>query len=173
MPGLRVLHNCGQPPAWPHWVAPAAADRPCLCTIITMQYRHVILPTELARRVPHGALLSEDEWQALGVQQTPGWQHYLAHRPGELASRPWLAGRMRAEALGRPATRGALLARPLQHPSDAAAAPLALLRAEPHILLFRRPRGWCDPGVQAALARRPVPSWASATHPQVLAGQFQ
>eukprot|EP00727_Mastigamoeba_balamuthi_P014274 m51a1_g947 putative cyclin-dependent kinases regulatory subunit (76) ;mRNA; r:274553-274920 len=57
------------------------------------EYRHVTLPADIAKLVPKGRLMSEAEWRALGVQQSPGWVHYEIHKP------------------------------------------------EPHILLFRRPKG--------------------------------
>ena len=43
--------------------------------------RHVIMPKQLAKYVPQGRLLSEDEWRAIGVQQSPGWVHYMIHNP--------------------------------------------------------------------------------------------
>lgn len=46
-----------------------------------MMDRHVILPKQLAKYVPHGTLLSEEEWRAIGVQQSPGWIHYMVHNP--------------------------------------------------------------------------------------------
>jgi cyclin-dependent kinase regulatory subunit CKS1 len=57
------------------------------------EYRHVILPKEVYKKLPRSRLLSESEWRGLGVQQSRGWVHYEIHKP------------------------------------------------EPHILLFRRPRG--------------------------------
>ena len=42
--------------------------------------RHVILPREIAARMPKGRLMSEDEWRALGVTQSRGWVHYSIHR---------------------------------------------------------------------------------------------
>ncbi|PRW57792.1 cyclin-dependent kinases regulatory subunit 1 [Chlorella sorokiniana] len=69
------------------------------------EYRHVILPPDIAQCVPKGRLLSEPEWRALGVQQSRGWVHYSIHRP------------------------------------------------EPHILLFRRPRGYGEPAMQQRLAQ--------------------
>ena len=41
----------------------------------------MILPKELARRLVKGKLMSSDEWRAMGVQQSHGWQHYACHRP--------------------------------------------------------------------------------------------
>lgn len=61
------------------------------------EYRHVVLPTEIAQLLPKGRLLSENEWRALGVQQSRGWVHYAIHRP------------------------------------------------EPHIMLYRRPKGYGQP----------------------------
>ena len=45
------------------------------------EYRHVILPKQLAKYVPAGRLLSEAEWRAIGVQQSRGWVHYMIHKP--------------------------------------------------------------------------------------------
>ena len=36
------------------------------------EYRHVVLPPEVAQHLPKGRLLSEPEWRALGVQQSRG-----------------------------------------------------------------------------------------------------
>ncbi|XP_006814783.1 cyclin-dependent kinases regulatory subunit-like [Saccoglossus kowalevskii] len=45
------------------------------------EYRHVILPPDLAKLVPRTHLMTETEWRNLGVQQSPGWEHYLRHGP--------------------------------------------------------------------------------------------
>ena len=45
--------------------------------------RHVILPKDLAELVPRTHLMTESEWRNLGVQQSPGWTHYLIHEPGK------------------------------------------------------------------------------------------
>ena len=46
------------------------------------EYRHVILPKDIMKKIPHkGKLLSEQEWRALGVQQSRGWTHYEVHKP--------------------------------------------------------------------------------------------
>ncbi|KAL7034025.1 hypothetical protein ACKWTF_007822 [Chironomus riparius] len=37
------------------------------------EYRHVMLPKDLARLVPKSHLMSENEWRAIGVQQSRGW----------------------------------------------------------------------------------------------------
>merc|ERR1712216_721942 len=47
----------------------------------TYEYRHVILPRDIAKMVPKGRLLTETEWRGLGVQQSRGWVHYAIHRP--------------------------------------------------------------------------------------------
>lgn len=47
----------------------------------TYEYRHVILPTDIAKITPKGRLLTEAEWRGLGVQQSKGWIHYAIHRP--------------------------------------------------------------------------------------------
>uniref|UniRef100_A0A8C9VZW9 Cyclin-dependent kinases regulatory subunit n=1 Tax=Scleropages formosus TaxID=113540 RepID=A0A8C9VZW9_SCLFO len=45
------------------------------------EYRHVMLPKDLAKRVPKTHLMSETEWRNLGVQQSQGWVHYMIHQP--------------------------------------------------------------------------------------------
>ncbi|KAI5711232.1 hypothetical protein M8J75_015284 [Diaphorina citri] len=44
-------------------------------------YRHVMLPPDLAKQVPKTHLMTETEWRNLGVQQSPGWIHYMLHLP--------------------------------------------------------------------------------------------
>lgn len=41
----------------------------------------MILPNDLARQVPKSHLMTETEWRNLGVQQSPGWVHYMLHAP--------------------------------------------------------------------------------------------
>ncbi|XP_066424177.1 cyclin-dependent kinases regulatory subunit 1 isoform X2 [Molothrus aeneus] len=45
------------------------------------EYRHVMLPKDIAKLVPKTHLLSESEWRNLGVQQSQGWVHYMIHEP--------------------------------------------------------------------------------------------
>lgn len=48
------------------------------------EYRHVKLPKKLMALVPtrlKGKLLTEFQWRSLGIQMSPGWEHYLLHRP--------------------------------------------------------------------------------------------
>lgn len=45
------------------------------------EYRHVILPKEIAKTVPKGRMMTEVEWRSIGVQQSRGWEHYAFHRP--------------------------------------------------------------------------------------------
>lgn len=40
------------------------------------EYRHVILPKEISKKMQKGRLLSDSEWRALGVQQSRGWVHF-------------------------------------------------------------------------------------------------
>eukprot|EP01018_Ginkgo_biloba_P034537 Gb_39695 [translate_table: standard] len=74
----------------------------------TYEYRHVVLPPDVARVLPKNRLLSElnppigdvpiqtqtkqslkafyigailSEWRGIGVQQSRGWVHYAVHRP--------------------------------------------------------------------------------------------
>ena len=44
--------------------------------------RHVMLPPHMVKLVPKTHLLSETEWRNIGVQQSPGWIHYMLHKPG-------------------------------------------------------------------------------------------
>jgi cyclin-dependent kinase regulatory subunit CKS1 len=44
------------------------------------EYRHVILPPELAQVIPK-KLMSEQEWRSYGIQQSVGWVHYALHKP--------------------------------------------------------------------------------------------
>lgn len=52
------------------------------CNTTFFPRRHVMLPKELAKRVPKTHLMSETEWRNLGVQQSQGWVHYMIHQPG-------------------------------------------------------------------------------------------
>ena len=45
------------------------------------EYRHVLLPKDVYKKIQKGRLLTESEWRALGVQQSRGWVHYELHRP--------------------------------------------------------------------------------------------
>jgi len=45
------------------------------------EYRHVMLPSNIAKNVPMTHLMTETEWRNLGVQQSPGWVHYMVHLP--------------------------------------------------------------------------------------------
>ncbi|EGR34226.1 hypothetical protein IMG5_020010 [Ichthyophthirius multifiliis] len=45
------------------------------------EYRHVLLPKALFKKISKGRLLEEMEWRQLGVQQSRGWIHYEIHKP--------------------------------------------------------------------------------------------
>merc|ERR1712071_740697 len=49
------------------------------------EYRHVMLPKDLAKLVPKNHLMAEAEWRGIGVQQSQGWIHYMIHQPGKPA----------------------------------------------------------------------------------------
>ncbi|GAB1287746.1 FAD synthase [Apodemus speciosus] len=68
------------------------------------EYRHVMLPKDIAKLVPKTHLMSESEWRNLGVQQSQGWVHYMIHEPG--FPQPWTVNSGNG----------------LQHPVDLAAA---------------------------------------------------
>ena len=42
-----------------------------------------MLPKKLAHLVPTTHLMTETEWRNLGIQQSPGWIHYMIHEPGK------------------------------------------------------------------------------------------
>ena len=45
------------------------------------EYRHVQVTQEMAKIVPKNKLMTEDEWRAIGIQQSHGWIHYMIHEP--------------------------------------------------------------------------------------------
>ena len=45
------------------------------------EYRHVMLPKDVAKLVPKTHLMTEVEWRNIGVQQSLGWIHYMLHEP--------------------------------------------------------------------------------------------
>ena len=45
------------------------------------EYRHVLLPKEVYKKLPRNRLLTEMEWRSIGVQQSRGWVHYEIHKP--------------------------------------------------------------------------------------------
>jgi cyclin-dependent kinase regulatory subunit CKS1 len=45
------------------------------------EYRHVLLPKNIFKKMAQKRLLGENEWRALGVQQSRGWVHYEIHKP--------------------------------------------------------------------------------------------
>lgn len=45
------------------------------------EYRHVILPKEIFKKIPSKRLLDEDEWRSFGITQSSGWVHYTIHKP--------------------------------------------------------------------------------------------
>mmetsp|Transcript_3879 Transcript_3879/g.11244 ORF Transcript_3879/g.11244 Transcript_3879/m.11244 type:complete len:95 (-) Transcript_3879:2376-2660(-) len=45
------------------------------------EYRHVVLPSDIAKIMPKNRLLAEVEWRSYGIQQSRGWVHYAIHKP--------------------------------------------------------------------------------------------
>lgn len=45
------------------------------------EYRHVVLPKNLARWLPQNRLLKPKEWIEVGVHQSSGWEHYMIYKP--------------------------------------------------------------------------------------------
>ena len=42
----------------------------------------MILPKDMKHKISKDHLMTETEWRNLGVQQSPGWIHYMIHQPG-------------------------------------------------------------------------------------------
>lgn len=51
------------------------------CYDDTYEYRYVIMPPKIVRRLPPQRLLREQEWREVGVQGGSGWEHYAIHLP--------------------------------------------------------------------------------------------
>ena len=47
-------------------------------------FRHVIIPRKYVDLIPKTQLMTETEWRNIGIQQSPGWIHYMFHAPGLL-----------------------------------------------------------------------------------------
>ena len=65
------------------------------------EYRHVIMPKELAKTLPRSTLMSEQEWRNAGIQMSRGWQHFMIHRPSATSSSSdgrWARTRSRARS---------------------------------------------------------------------------
>jgi cyclin-dependent kinase regulatory subunit CKS1 len=45
------------------------------------EYRHVLLPKEIFKKIPAKRLLIECEWRSIGIVQSKGWNHYSIHKP--------------------------------------------------------------------------------------------
>jgi len=55
------------------------------------EYRHVILPKQLLKLIPSQLfepndsgllrILADEEWRAIGIVQSYGWEHYEVHAP--------------------------------------------------------------------------------------------
>lgn len=47
------------------------------------EFRHVVVPPQV-RKHPHitgMVLMTEQQWRAMGVQQSRGWEHYAFYHP--------------------------------------------------------------------------------------------
>lgn len=47
----------------------------------TYEYRHVMLTEAAFQKLPKDTLLSEIDWRRLGLQMSPGWEHYMIFKP--------------------------------------------------------------------------------------------
>lgn len=45
------------------------------------EYRHVILPSSIYRKLQYSKMYNETEWRSLGIQMSRGWIHYSYHIP--------------------------------------------------------------------------------------------
>lgn len=45
------------------------------------EYRHILLPKEIFKKLPAKKLLSESEWRSIGISQSKGWINYTIHKP--------------------------------------------------------------------------------------------
>ncbi|KAK7389944.1 hypothetical protein VNO78_25241 [Psophocarpus tetragonolobus] len=45
------------------------------------EYRHVVLPFEVAKLLPKNRLLAESGWRKIGIEQSCDWEHYAIHLP--------------------------------------------------------------------------------------------
>ncbi|CEF64028.1 Cyclin-dependent kinases regulatory subunit [Strongyloides ratti] len=73
------------------------------------EYRHVHVTKEVARLLPKNRLMSEKEWRELGIEQSPGWVHYMIHGPERhvlLFRRPKPTAKKRGQGLTNNATLG-------------------------------------------------------------------
>jgi cyclin-dependent kinase regulatory subunit CKS1 len=49
------------------------------------EYKNVILPESIFKSLPKGKFLNEEEWRAIGIKQSRGWDHYMVYKP-----EPWI-----------------------------------------------------------------------------------
>ena len=49
-----------------------------------LSLRHVVIPQKYVSIIPKHHLMTETEWRNVGIQQSPGWVHYLFHAPGRI-----------------------------------------------------------------------------------------
>ncbi|MEN2496049.1 MAG: Cks1bp [Marteilia pararefringens] len=45
------------------------------------EYRHVVLSSDISKRLPRNNLMTETEWRNIGVQQSIGWKNYMKYSP--------------------------------------------------------------------------------------------
>jgi hypothetical protein len=101
-----------------------------------MNFRHVVLPKEMVKQVPKHKLMTEAEWRGIGVQQSPGWEHYMLHEPGKK-----LESSINCQCHKNPKLMRATFC----------------LVSEPHILLFRRPLNYGQPtGTTSAVVNNQI-----------------
>ena len=79
--GLYILqsYTLSHRDRWNQYMSVQGSFRNLLHILV---FRHVILPSDIAKLVQKGHLMTESEWRNIGVQQSPGWIHYAIHSPG-------------------------------------------------------------------------------------------
>ncbi|MEN2496050.1 MAG: Cks1bp, variant 2 [Marteilia pararefringens] len=43
--------------------------------------KHVVLSSDISKRLPRNNLMTETEWRNIGVQQSIGWKNYMKYSP--------------------------------------------------------------------------------------------
>lgn len=52
------------------------------------EYRHVIVPKNIAKWLPTGELMEDHVWRSFGIRQSAGWVHYMIHSTTRLKQVP-------------------------------------------------------------------------------------
>ena len=125
------------------------------------EYRHVIIPKAMLNcGVPDHRFLSEEEWHAIGVTQSPGWVQFISHAPEPhvIIFRRQLSDERLAKKRGEAVTLEAKRARALELVRARRAAASSL----------RRHDEACGPAVPAFAGKAPAPGVPEHPQPQLM-----